>query len=76
MAQNIERELQEQVSRLRSDEQRRVLDFARSLASSSQPNGGSGKSLLKYAGAIEQDDLAIIEQVIREGCETVNPDEW
>jgi len=76
MAQNIERELQEQVSKLRSEEQRRVLDFARSLAAASHSNGASGKSLLKYAGVIEPDDLAIIERAIDAGCETVNPDEW
>ena len=76
MAQNIERELQEQVSKLPNEQQRRVLDFARSLASLPQSNGGSGEALLRYAGTIEQDDLVIMEQAIAEGCETINPDEW
>ena len=76
MAQNIERELQEEISRLPSAQQRRVLDFARSLSSDSQHNGSAGRNLLEYAGTIEKDDLAIIEQVIHQGCETVNPDEW
>jgi hypothetical protein len=76
MAQNIERELQEQISRLPNEQQRLVLDFARSLASLPHSNGGSGEALLRYAGTIEQDDLAIMEQAIAEGCETINPDEW
>lgn len=73
MAQNIERELQEQISRLPSEQQRRVLDFARSLAMP-QRNGGSGQALLNYAGKIEPDDLVIMERVIQNGCERVNPD--
>ena len=75
MAQNIERELQEQISRLPSEQQRRVLDFARSLATPRE-NGGSGQALLNHVGLIEADDLAIMAQVIDEGCETVNADEW
>jgi len=76
MAQNIESELQKEISRLPSAQQRRVLDFARTLASSSHQNGGAGQALLHFVGTIEQDDLAIIERAIDEGCETVNPDEW
>jgi hypothetical protein len=71
MAQNIERELQEQISKPPNEQQRRVLDFARSLAALPQSNGGSGEALLRYAGTIEQDDLAIIEEVIDEDCEMI-----
>jgi hypothetical protein len=75
MSQSIDRELQEQMDKLPTEHQRRVVDFARSLASS-QSNGGSGHALLRFVGVIEQDDLATIERVIEEDCETVNPDEW
>ena len=74
MAQNIERELQEQIRKLPTEQQRRVLDFARSLASLPQSNGGSGQALLRHAGTIEQDDVAIMERIIQDGCETVSPD--
>lgn len=74
MAQNIERELQEEVRRLPSTQQRRVLDFARSL--SSPQNGGAGQALLQHAGRIASDDLKVMERAIEEGCETVNSDEW
>ena len=73
MAQNIEGELREQIRRLPSEQQRRVLDFARSLAMP-QRNGGSGQALLSHAGKIEPTDLAIMERIIQDGCETVNPD--
>ncbi len=76
MAQNIERELGEQIRKLPSEQRRRVLDFARSLASSAGKQSVSSQALLRFARTIEQDDLAIIEKVIDEGCETVNPDEW
>lgn len=75
MAQNIERELTEQIRRLGNDQQRRVLDFARSLKPESG-NGATGKALLAHAGAITTDDLAAMTKAIDEGCETVNSNEW
>lgn len=75
MAQNIEREISEQIRQLPSDQQRRVLDFARSLAAQSG-NGANGRVLLAYAGGIDTDDLAAMTRAIEEGCETVNSDEW
>jgi hypothetical protein len=73
MAQNIERELREQVSGLSNEQQRQVLDFVRSLAML-QRNGASGQAFLNVGGKIELSELAIMEQVIHEGCETVIPD--
>jgi hypothetical protein len=35
-----------------------------------------GKDLLRFAGAIEAEDLIAIERAIHEGCEKVNLDEW
>jgi len=71
MAQNIERELQEQISRLPNEQQRQVLEFARSLADSSRPNGSAGRSLLAFAGTIEENELKLIEQAIDRDCECV-----
>jgi len=34
-----------------------------------------GKDLLRFAGAIEAEDLIAIERAIHEGCEKVNLDE-
>jgi len=71
MAQNIKRKLQEEISRLASAQQRQVLEFARSLASSSRPNGSAGRSLLPFAGTIEENELKLIEQTIDGGCECI-----
>jgi len=71
MAQNIKRKLQEEDSRLASAQQRQVLEFARSLASSSRPNGSAGRSLLQFAGTIEENELKLIEQTIDRGCECI-----
>jgi hypothetical protein len=38
--------------------------------------GVQGKSLLRFAGAIDRDDLRQMEEAIREGCERVDPNGW
>lgn len=76
MAQNIERELSEQIRELPNHQQRRVLDFARSLAAEAGNGSTTGPALLAHAGAIGAEDLAAIKESIDQGCETINPDEW
>ncbi len=39
-------------------------------------HGVPGQNLLRFAGTINHEDLMIIEQTIKEGCEKVNLDEW
>ena len=38
--------------------------------------GALGQNLLRFVGTIDHEDLMIIEQTIKEGCEKVNLDEW
>jgi hypothetical protein len=71
----IERELREHLDQLAPDQQRQVLNFARTLAAAKIP-GVAGHALTRFAGTIAKDDLAIISTAIEEGCEQVNPDEW
>ncbi len=71
----IEKELLMHLKQLGTEEQRQVLDFARTLANSRRC-GTSGESLLRFGGAISATDLEIIAEAIQEGCEQVNPDEW
>jgi hypothetical protein len=40
------------------------------------PVGVPGKELLRFAGTIEADDLRAMAQVIEEGCEQVDLNEW
>jgi len=71
----MEKELLKQLEQLGPEEQRRVLDFARTLATCKR-RGTPGESLIRFGGVIDAADLAIITETIKEGCEQVNPDEW
>jgi hypothetical protein len=75
MAQRIEKELHEQITQLKDDQQLRLLEFARSLANS-PGKGASGKALLRFAGTIERDEIVAIQTAIDDGCEIVNANEW
>ena len=75
MAQRIEKELREQLMRLKDDQQLRLLEFARSL-SDSPAKGETGKTLLRFAGTIEKDDIVTMRTAIEDGCEIVNANEW
>jgi hypothetical protein len=50
----IERELRKQLNRLAPDQQRRVLEFARTLAGPTIP-AVSGEVTARFAGAIPED---------------------
>ena len=56
------------------EQQWKVLEFVRALAAA-RIHGVPGQNLLRFAGIIDHEDLMIIEQTIKEGCEKVNLDE-
>ena len=74
MSDALKEQILAQLAGLSEDQQRRVLDFARSLAPS--PDGVAGKDLLRFAGAIEEEDLQTMSRAIEEGCEKIDPDGW
>ncbi|MBD1933920.1 hypothetical protein H6F79_19170 [Trichocoleus sp. FACHB-69] len=63
------------LNKLNLQQQQQVLDFARFLAMT-KPAGVLGKKLLRFAGAIPADDLNLMAQAIKEGCEQVDLNEW
>jgi len=71
----ITQELVTFLDRLPVDQQRRVLEFARSLAVPT-PHSVRGESLLRFAGAIDAADLEAMTQAIEDGCERIDPTEW
>ena len=75
MEPKMEKELLKQLEQLGHEERRQVLDFARTLATCKR-GGTPGESLIRFGGAINAADLAIMAEAIEEGCEQVNPDEW
>ena len=69
----LQSELLDQLDGLPLEKQRKVLNFARSLA---EPKGKPGNELLLFGGAIDADDLSVMTKAIENGCEQVNADEW
>ena len=71
----IEAELSAYMDKMPIKQQRKVLEFARTLATRS-PRGVPGKSLLHFAGTIEKTDLELMEKAIEEGCERIDENGW
>ena len=71
----VKKEIINEDGRLDYEQQRRVLDFARTLATTS-PKGVPGRQLLSFAGTIPADDLKSMAQAIEDSCEKVDLNEW
>lgn len=71
----IERQLHEELTGLNVAQQRRVLEYARAMASE-KPRGVSGTALLGLIGLIPPDELKLMADAIEEDCGQVNLDEW
>jgi hypothetical protein len=71
----IERQLVACLSDLPLSQQRQVLEFARTLQERTLV-GVPGAKLIKFAGAISDDDLTAMSNAITAGCEEVDADEW
>jgi hypothetical protein len=69
----IAQQIISQIERFSPEQQRRVLDFVRSLA---RPVGRPGKDVLYLVGTIDLADLDIMRQVADEECEGIDSDDW
>ncbi|MEO1590470.1 MAG: hypothetical protein AAFU71_04160 [Cyanobacteria bacterium J06632_22] len=60
--------------------QRQVLHFAQTVSARAvspvSRRGTSGKTLLRFVGAIPQEDLALMQEAIVQDCGQVDIDEW
>lgn len=72
---SFEKEITSCLHKLSPEQQMRVLAFVRTLAEE-KPSGVPGSELLRFAGAIDLNDLREIEKAIAEGCEQVNLNDW
>ena len=68
----IKKALLFELDHLKKDEQRRVLNYARSL----HPKGVSGNILADKDYGFEATDLEEMEKAIEEGCEKIDHNEW
>ncbi len=64
----IKQAIIEQLDHMPYEVQHKVLDYARSLVPYSL-KGTSGKLLLRFSGIIETEDIVVMTQAIKEGCE-------
>ena len=75
MSLSIIEQVVEQLSDMPQSLQRQVLHFARMLGNF-RTQGTPGYKLLKFAGSIQSDELALMQDAIEEGCEQVDLDKW
>jgi hypothetical protein len=71
-----EQELHDYLDRIPTEKQRRVVEFARTLAEFPVGHDAVADDLDRFAGSIDATDLALMSQAIEEGCEQVNSDDW
>jgi hypothetical protein len=71
----IEQQLSVCLGRLPVEQQRQVLEFARTLTTPPL-QGVHGSNLLQFAGTIDESDLEAMSQAIEDGCERIDADEW
>jgi hypothetical protein len=72
---SLRNEILHQFEKLKPDQQRKVLEFARALANTNL-EGTRGKDLLRFAGTIEPSDLKEMTEAIEQDCEKVDANEW
>jgi len=75
MSQTIKAKIVEQLETLPENLQWQVLEYTQGLHKHAR-RGVDGKKMIKFAGTIPSDDLAIIEEAIKSGCEQVDANEW
>jgi len=71
----IEKDINDRIARLSLERKKQILKFIVSLEQD-QIQGVPGKELCQFAGAIDKDDLVVIDRAIEESCEQVDHDGW
>ncbi len=65
----------EQIEKLPENMKLKVSDFVKTLITG-KPKGVKGISLLQFEGAISGNDLELMSNAIKDGCEKVDANEW
>jgi hypothetical protein len=72
----LREELVQQLGNLSLPLQKKVLEYARSLASPPSLRGIPGSELVKFAGTVTPEDCEAMMEAIEAGCEQIDPNEW
>jgi len=71
----IYNEIINDLEKLPIDLQIKVKDFVAALILT-LPKGIDGQEILNFAGIFDKNDLDEMEEIINEGCERIDKDEW
>ncbi len=71
----LEQELRDSLAALAPEQQRQVLEYARSLGAVPR-QGVRGETLLRFAGTISSEDAAELARAVEEDCEVIDPHGW
>jgi hypothetical protein len=71
----LEQELRDSLAALAPEQQRQVLEYARSLGATPR-QGVPGEALLRFAGTMSREDAAELTRAVEEDCEAVDPHGW
>jgi hypothetical protein len=69
---SIQQQISDVIEQLSPEQQAKVLDFAKQFQ---RPKGVPAHTLLKHAGKISPEDLALMEEAI-EDCERIDERDW
>jgi len=72
---SLKEDIIDQITKLPEKLQVKVLSFAMKLQKEGS-KGVKGSKLLQFEGAIDMDDLNLIEEAIAEGCESIDTNGW
>ena len=72
----VKEQIDRELDVLTVDKQKKVLDFIVCLRGSGIPPGVPGKRLIKFAGSLSEEDGEELSQIIQEGCEKIDYNEW
>ena len=72
----VKQQIDKELDVLTLDKQRKVLNFITHLSGSGIPPGVPGKKLIKFAGSLSEEDAEELSQIIQEGCEKIDYNEW
>jgi hypothetical protein len=73
---SVRRQIEKKLDAMPLKEQRRVLDFISHLDYPYLPPGIPGEDLIKFAGSISAEDAEELTQIIENGCEKIDENEW
>jgi hypothetical protein len=71
----LEQQLRDSLAALAPEQQRQVLEYARSLGAAPR-QGVPGETLLRFAGTMSREDAAELARAVEEDCEVVDPHGW